>query len=31
LRVSMGENARRCATEKFDRKTTYNEIINLFE
>ena len=28
-RKKMGENARRCAEEKFDRKNTYSEIISL--
>ena len=29
-RVKMGKNARKCAEEKFDRKTSYLEILNLF-
>lgn len=28
LRISMGNNARRCAEEKFDRKTSYLELLN---
>lgn len=28
LRLLMGDNARKCAEEKFDRETSYNEIIN---
>ena len=31
LRIQMGKNARRCAEEKFDRRLTYKEIIDLFE
>ena len=27
LRRKMGQNARRCAEEKFDRKTTYKALI----
>lgn len=30
-RLIMGKNARRCAEEKFDRKTTYNQIIKEIE
>ena len=29
--VKMGKNARKCAEEKFDRKTTYNELISVIE
>ena len=29
LRCEMGKNARRCAEEKFDRKNSYNEIIDI--
>lgn len=29
LRISMGENARRCAEEKFDRNRTYVEILQV--
>ncbi|MDD6647454.1 MAG: glycosyltransferase family 4 protein [Firmicutes bacterium] len=28
LRIEMGKNARRCAEERFDRETSYMEIIN---
>jgi glycosyltransferase involved in cell wall biosynthesis len=28
LRMNMGQNARRCAEEKFDRKHSYRELIN---
>lgn len=31
LRKQMGDNARRCAKEKFDRKQTYKEIESLFD
>lgn len=31
LRLQMGQNARRCATEKFDRSVTYKKIIELIE
>ena len=27
FRVKMGENARRCAEERFDRRRTYQELI----
>lgn len=30
LRIEMGNNARKCAEEKFNRKNTYAEIIGLF-
>ena len=29
LRVSMGNNARRCAEERFDRRSSYQEIVDL--
>ena len=29
LRIEMGKNARKCAEERFDRKNSYKEIINL--
>ena len=28
LRLEMGKNARRCAVEKFDRRTTYRELVD---
>lgn len=31
LRKKMGENARKCAEEKFDRKQSYSKIIRIFE
>lgn len=31
LRKQMGKNARRCAEEKFDRKTTYQWIVDVIE
>lgn len=31
LRDTMGKNARKCAEEKFDRKTSYKEIIELLK
>lgn len=31
MRVSMGYNARRCAEEKFDRKFSYSEILNVIK
>ena len=27
LRLEMGKNARRCAEEKFDRRTTYQKLV----
>jgi len=29
LRINMGKNARRCAEDKFDRKTSYREIVGV--
>lgn len=31
IRVSMGKNARRCAEERFDRETTYEQIVKLIK
>ena len=31
LRKEMGQNARRCAEERFDRRTTYQNILNIIE
>lgn len=28
--MKMGENARRCAKERFDRRTSYKEIFDMF-